>query len=131
MPAYDRTFNPPAPVADVTVANPVRRNKRSSLRGKMDTGADITVIPERHHAGTSNLHLGSPYRMNSYRAILVPSSDFDFVKPDQGHAQSTQIFRYDARGRFFARIALDFLRHPVNSNRYAPPYGCRSGVNVR
>ncbi len=47
MPAYDRGFNPPAPVADVTVANPVTRNKRSSFRGKVDTGADITVIPER------------------------------------------------------------------------------------
>ena len=47
MPAYDRAFNPPAPVADVTVANPVTTNKRSNLRGKMDTGAYITVIPER------------------------------------------------------------------------------------
>jgi hypothetical protein len=47
VPAYDRTFNPPAPVADVIVANPVATNKRSLLRGKMDTGADITVIPER------------------------------------------------------------------------------------
>jgi len=47
VPAYDRAFNPPAPVADVTIVNPVTPNKRSRLRDKMDTGADITVIPER------------------------------------------------------------------------------------
>jgi len=46
VPAYDRAFNPPAPVADVTVANPVATNKSFVLRGKLDTGADITVIPE-------------------------------------------------------------------------------------
>jgi hypothetical protein len=46
VPAYDRAFNPPAPVTDVTVANPVSKNKSFILRGKLDTGADITVIPE-------------------------------------------------------------------------------------
>ena len=47
MPVYDHAFNPPAPVADVTIANPVARTKRCMLRGKMDTGADITVIPDK------------------------------------------------------------------------------------
>ena len=47
MPAYDNSYNPPAPVADVVVAHPVRGARRSALRGKLDSGADITVIPER------------------------------------------------------------------------------------
>ncbi|MCI0490231.1 MAG: retroviral-like aspartic protease family protein [Blastocatellia bacterium] len=47
MPAYDASFNPPAPVADVTVAHPVTGDESGALRGKLDTGADITVIPER------------------------------------------------------------------------------------
>ena len=59
MPAYDRAFNPPAPVADVTVANPVTRNKRSSLRGKMDTGADIHLAA----AGDACVQCGKPIRI--------------------------------------------------------------------
>ncbi len=47
MPAYDSNFNPPAPVADVTVAHPVTGDESSVLRGKLDTGADVTVILER------------------------------------------------------------------------------------
>jgi predicted aspartyl protease len=46
VPAFDRNYTPPAPVADVTVAHPVKESNRMRLRGKLDTGADITVIPE-------------------------------------------------------------------------------------
>lgn len=47
MPAYDQHFVPPAPVADVIVGHPVNDVISSPLRGKLDTGADLTVIPER------------------------------------------------------------------------------------
>jgi len=47
VPAYDRSFSPPAPVADVTIANPVTGARSGVLRGKLDSGADVTVIPER------------------------------------------------------------------------------------
>lgn len=47
MPAYDRSFNPSAPVADVTIMHPVTGARSSLLRGKLDSGADVTVIPER------------------------------------------------------------------------------------
>ena len=46
MPAFDRSFTPPAPVADVVVAHPVSSATSGALRGKLDTGADLTVIPE-------------------------------------------------------------------------------------
>jgi predicted aspartyl protease len=45
VPAYDSGFNPPAPIADVTVFHPTT-GAQSTLRGKMDTGADISVLPE-------------------------------------------------------------------------------------
>jgi hypothetical protein len=47
VPAYDTSFNPPAPVADVTVAHPVTAVSSGTLRGKLDSGADVTVIPAR------------------------------------------------------------------------------------
>ncbi len=46
MPAYDRSYTPPAPVADVVVGHPVSSVTSGALRGKLDTGADFTVIPE-------------------------------------------------------------------------------------
>ena len=44
MPAYDRSFTPPAAVADVTVFHPTTKAS-TAVRGKLDTGADLTVIP--------------------------------------------------------------------------------------
>jgi len=46
VPAFDRQFTPPAAVADVIVTHPVNNANSGRLRGKLDTGADLTVIPE-------------------------------------------------------------------------------------
>jgi hypothetical protein len=45
MPAYDSNFNPPAPIAEVIVVHPVNGKKSAPLRGKLDTGADVTGMP--------------------------------------------------------------------------------------
>ncbi len=45
MPEYDTQFTPPAPVAAVIVAHSTR-GTNAALSGKIDTGADCTVLPE-------------------------------------------------------------------------------------
>ena len=44
---YDTSFDPPAPVVDVTIIHPTTDRSSSVLRGKLDSGADITVIPDK------------------------------------------------------------------------------------
>ena len=46
MPSYDAShFNPPAPVARVTVHHPQHRTTVSDVLLLVDTGADITLLP--------------------------------------------------------------------------------------
>jgi hypothetical protein len=47
MPDYDATqFSPPAPVASVTLRNPENGTVRADVVMLLDTGADITLLPQ-------------------------------------------------------------------------------------
>ncbi|HEX3035861.1 MAG TPA: hypothetical protein VHT73_12170 [Thermodesulfobacteriota bacterium] len=47
MPTYDdRFFNPPAPVARVTLRNPEKGETLSDVPMLIDSGADVTLIPQ-------------------------------------------------------------------------------------
>ena len=46
MQRYDTGFNPPAPVVDVMASHPANDGQTARVRGKLDTGADLTAIPE-------------------------------------------------------------------------------------
>ena len=46
MPAYDALFfDPPAPLAQVTLRNPIHTNTVTDVPMLMDTGADISLVP--------------------------------------------------------------------------------------
>jgi predicted aspartyl protease len=46
MPSYDSTgFDPPAPVAQVSVRNPESGDAKDGVPKLIDTGADVTLLP--------------------------------------------------------------------------------------
>ena len=48
MPAYDdRFFNPPAPLARVTLRNPEKGDALPDVPMLVDSGADVTLIPQQ------------------------------------------------------------------------------------
>ncbi len=46
MPRYDDSHVPPAPIVDVIVRHPADGIRTAALRGKLDTGADLSAIPD-------------------------------------------------------------------------------------
>lgn len=57
---YDTAHDPPAPVIQVRVANPVRKRPRREVSALLDTGADVTAIPA---ALEDELHLYAASRI--------------------------------------------------------------------
>jgi hypothetical protein len=43
---YNRTLNPPAPFLALVIANRINRRWRATLPALLDTGSEITAIPE-------------------------------------------------------------------------------------
>jgi predicted aspartyl protease len=46
MPAYDQSFDPPAPVASILVYHPEKPDIEWPLKARLDTGADVSLLPE-------------------------------------------------------------------------------------
>ncbi|WP_456337456.1 retroviral-like aspartic protease family protein [Fervidibacter sacchari] len=44
--AYDASYEPPAPVVQILLSNPVDPSQQTQVWGLVDTGADITVVLE-------------------------------------------------------------------------------------
>jgi predicted aspartyl protease len=93
MPTYDSNpFNPPAPVASVTLRDPGNGNTASEVLMLVDTGADITLVPQ-----TS---------IEELKSDLDPHESYELKAFDgkRSFAQSVQLdlvfLRRTFRGRF-------------------------------
>ena len=65
MPAYDAThFNPPAPLAQVTLRNPSTGVTVADVALLVDSGADVTLLPRRAVEGLGiSLPTGRSYEI--------------------------------------------------------------------
>src|ERR1700675_3201548 len=96
MPAYDNSrFDPPAPVARVSLRNPESHETISDVPMLIDTGADMSFIPR---AAVVNLNLqlvsGEGYKL---RAVDGSSSVAKAVKADMLFLGRTVKGRYLVR----------------------------------
>jgi hypothetical protein len=67
MTAYDTRHDPPAPVAQVTIANAMQKRRRRSAPALLDTGSDITAIP-RDLGGILQLYPVGQIRLEDVQA---------------------------------------------------------------
>ncbi|MFN0109949.1 MAG: hypothetical protein ACKVZH_13930 [Blastocatellia bacterium] len=115
MPRYDdRLFTPPAPVAKVTLRNPVSLATLSDIPMLIDSGADVSVIPG--------------YVLGLLGVVANPDEGFEMVGFD-GQVTISPIVRLDLsfsgktfKGRFpilqqqeqdWGIIGRDILNHVV------------------
>lgn len=110
MPAYDTSlFDPPAPLARVLIRNQENGNKVSDVPMLLDTGADVTLIPQSAIDQLSaNINLNESYELMGFDGSLsvaqVVEVDLIFLK---------RVFR----GRFlitdqkYGIIGRDILNH--------------------
>jgi len=76
MPAYDRTrFEPPAPVAMVTLRNPSSGSVLPAVALLIDSGADTTLLPEYAvKVLDSSIEAGEQYELMAFDGSTTMSS---------------------------------------------------------
>ena len=83
MPAYDAAdFNPPAPLARVTLRNPSTGVTVADVVLLVDSGADVTLLPREAVEGLGiNLATGRGYEIAGFdgNKSLVPAVNLDML----------------------------------------------------
>ena len=87
--ALSREFDPPAPMVPVRVRAPGRSDS-AALEGKLDTGADLCAVPDRHVADLdlppvrtvrAAGFLGAPQETVVYRAdFIIDGIEFTHIE---------------------------------------------------
>lgn len=83
MPAYDTShFNPPAPLAHVTLRNPQRNTELADVVMLLDSGADVTLVPRSavQMLGV-DIDLEARYELMGFdgNISVAPAVELDFV----------------------------------------------------
>ncbi len=71
MRAYNSQYAPPAPMLEVTVGNIVHSRRRTAAPALLDTGSDITAIPQKL-ADTLQLYPIGRLRLEDLQAETTP-----------------------------------------------------------
>jgi hypothetical protein len=83
MPAYDAAhFNPPAPIARVTLRNPSTGATASDVELLVDSGADVTLLPRQAVAGLGiSLATGRGYEIADFDGSksFVPAVNLEML----------------------------------------------------
>jgi hypothetical protein len=83
MPAYDAThFNPPAPLAQVTLRNPSTGATVADVALLVDSGADVTLLPRRAVEGLGiSLATSRGYEIAGFdgNKSFVPAVNLDML----------------------------------------------------
>ena len=83
MPAYDAThFNPPAPLARVTLRNPWTGATASDVELLVDSGADVTLLPRQAVEGLGvSLTTGRGYEIAGFDGSksFVPAVNLEML----------------------------------------------------
>jgi predicted aspartyl protease len=111
MPVYDDSrFEPPAPVASVSLRNPESRDTISDVPMLIDTGADMTFIPNAAVASLNLQFTSGTYRL---KAVDGSSSVATAVKADMLFLGRTLRGRYLVRDAEIGILGRDVLNHFV------------------
>jgi hypothetical protein len=87
MPAYDTShFDPPAPLAQVTLRSPERTTELADVAMLLDSGADVTLVPRSavQMLGV-DIDLEASYELMGFdgNISIAPAVELDLVFSDE------------------------------------------------